>query len=116
MAKKHPCDIYEAAILLDGLLDIIGEKASRSNVITKTSRDLRQMATNRGIEIDDTYRNVSGIDMQIKSMESAFYRKTISLPSTKVFDEVVDLYNNNYIEYKKLLGGSEGNDFRRQFN
>lgn len=94
---------YEAAILLDGCIEIISDESCRNEVIKRISKDLRQMAINNGIEIDEIYRNVNGIHFQMKSMESAFWGKTIVKPSTALFREVTALYQMNRTEYDALL-------------
>ena len=65
-------NIYEAVILLDGYLEVKNKNMSRSKIIENVSKDLRKMAINQGIEIDDIYRNRNGISYQIQSMDSAF--------------------------------------------
>lgn len=94
---------YEAAILLDACLEIINDESRRTAVTKRVSNDLRQMAINNGLEIDDTYRNINGIHFQMKSMESAFWGKTIVKPSTALFREVTTLYQENRAEYDALL-------------
>ncbi|MDD6965242.1 MAG: hypothetical protein PUJ52_09455 [Firmicutes bacterium] len=104
MSERPPAwDKYEAALLLEGLIDIILHNMPRSEVIRRVSDDLRDMAKNRGIEINELYRNVNGITFQIQSMESAYYGYTIFKPATKLFIEVVDIYRNKYLEFEKLL-------------
>lgn len=72
-------DKYEAAILLDGYLETIKENTPKHRVVRKVSKDLRQMAVNRGIAIDEVYRNENGISYQIQSLESAYSRGIISI-------------------------------------
>lgn len=103
MAKKIPWDKYEAVILLDGLIAVLNGKISRADAIKKISHDLRKMAQNRGMEIDDIYRNINGITFMISRMESAYYGYTISEPATKLFAQIADLYHNSTNEYNKLL-------------
>ena len=51
---------YEAALLLEGYLDITNG-ANKKEVVERISKMLRQMATNVGLKIDEIYRNVNGI-------------------------------------------------------
>ena len=46
-------DKYEAVILLEGMLDIKQHDMSRSIVVERVAQDLRKMAHNRGLEIDE---------------------------------------------------------------
>ena len=63
--KQPRWNKYESAILLEGYLEILSQKASRKMVQKRVSSDLRHMATNRGIVIDEIYRNESGISFQL---------------------------------------------------
>lgn len=54
-------DKYEAAILLEAVLRIENKEESKNDAIERVSRQLRSMANNRGLSIDDTYRNTNGI-------------------------------------------------------
>ncbi len=101
--RKPKWDIFEAAILLDGFLQTQLKTYSRLKIVKSISLQLRQMAINRGLKIDNVYRNENGISYQIKSMESAFKGKTISIPATKLFIEIVDLYNTNRAKYDTIL-------------
>ena len=104
MALRQPnWDIYEAAILLEGYLNTLQTNRSKLQIIRDISTTLRIMATNRGMKIDEIFRNENGISYQIKSMESAFKGQTVYVPSTKLFDEIVSIYRNNVTQYNQLL-------------
>ena len=84
MVERQPSwDKYEAAILLEGLLASMKGELTRSAAIKVVSRDLREMALHRGVEIDEVYRNANGISFQMKSMESAYLGYTVFKPATK---------------------------------
>lgn len=95
---------FEAIILLDGLLEILNDGASRIDIIRRVSRDLREMARQQGENIDEIFRNENGISFQLQSMESAFKGYTILKPATKLFKDVVGIYRQNRPEYYRLLG------------
>lgn len=101
--RQPPWDKYEAAILLEGLLASMKGELTRSAAIKLVSRDLREMALHRGVEIDEVYRNANGISFQMKSMESAYLGCTVFKPATKLFADVAGLYHESYDEYQKLL-------------
>ncbi len=104
MVTRQPAwDKYEAALLLEGFLDILQDKMSKSDVIERISTNLRKLAQKRGIKIDDQYRNTNGISFQLQSMKSAYYGYTISIPTTKLFTEVVTIYKNNPAEFRRVL-------------
>lgn len=101
--RQPKWDIFEAAILLDGFLQTQLKTQSKLKTVKSISLQLRQMAINRGLKIDNVYRNENGISYQIKSMESAFKGKTIFVPATKLFTEIVALYNKNRAKYDTIL-------------
>lgn len=101
--RQPKWDIFEAAILLDGFLQTQLRTQSKLKTVKSISLQLRQMAINRGLNINDVYRNENGISYQIKSMESAFKGKTIFVPATKLFIEIVDLYNTDRAKYDTIL-------------
>ena len=104
MVTSQPsCSKYEAAILLDGYLEVLAGKISRKDAVRRVSHDLRQMAVRQGISIDGTYRNENGIHFQMKSMESAWQGHTVSKPATRLFSEVADLYKNDRHEFETIL-------------
>lgn len=108
IGKRQPkWDIYEAVILLNGYIETIQSNTPRLRIIRRISSDLRKMAVNRGMDIDDIFRNENGISYQIKSMESAYKGQTVYVPSTKLFDETVNIYRNNREKYLELLEGAK---------
>lgn len=90
--RQPKWDIFEAVILLDGYLEALQENQPKARIAKRISADLRQMAVNRDIKIDNIYRNENGISYQIQSMDSAFKGKKVYVPATKLFEEAVELY------------------------
>ena len=107
MPRQDQWDIHEAVILLDGFLQYSKKGISKKEAISSVSERLRKMAKNRGIEIDDTYRNVNGITFQMASMESALAGQNIMKPATHLFKETVSLYRNDPEKYRKILEEAE---------
>lgn len=101
--RQPKWDIYEAAILLEGYLGSLTANKPKLHIVKDISTTLRKMAINRGMAIDDIFRNDNGISYQIKSMESAYKGQTIYVPSTKLFDEIVSIYRNDNKQYHQLL-------------
>lgn len=95
-------NLHEAVILLEGLLDVQLNNSPRTEVINHVSHDLRTMAINQGNNIDDVFRNRSGITFQMKSMESAYLGYTVMKPASKLFAETVALYRNSPSEYERI--------------
>ena len=75
MARQAPFTEHEAVLLLDAFLCFELGESSRKDAVIKCSKELRQMAKNSGMAIDDAYRNVNGITFQMASMESAYRGK-----------------------------------------
>lgn len=103
MSRQPSFTRYEAVLLLDTYLKIINGGASRIEAVSSCSKLLRQMAINSGIKIDGSYRNVDGIRMQLSRMESAYQGRTVSLPTTRLFNIIVSMYRDRNSEYEILL-------------
>ena len=103
MARQAPFTEYEAVLLLDAYLRTVSGDVSRRDAVKNCSDALRRMAINKGIEIEDAYRNTGGISFQMASMESAYRGMTITKPATKLFAETVSMYRNDRKKYEGLL-------------
>ena len=86
---------YEAAILLEALVATINGSLSRSDALKHVSDCLRKMAVNKGITIDEAYRNIGGITFHLSSMESAFQGKGTSVKASRLFIDVVNMYRSS---------------------
>ena len=106
--RQPQWNIYEAVVLLDAFLEVQRKERPRAHIIKDVSAALRQMALNQGLVIDDIYRNENGISYQLQSMESAFRGKKIYVPATKLFTEVVSIYNQNRSRFDSLLEEARG--------
>lgn len=103
MARQAPFTEYEAVLLLDAYLRTVSGDASRRDAVKDCSDALRRIAINKGMEIEDAYRNTGGISFQMASMESAYRGETITKPATKLFTETVSMYRNDRKKYEGLL-------------
>ena len=106
MALRILWDRDEAIILLDGLLSVLNGEKPRSEVIDAVSKELRQRAIDKGIEIDEVFRNINGISMKMGEMEYFFTDGKQGLKKSvvsKVFNDVVTLYKTDRPTYEKLL-------------
>ena len=108
MALRIPWDIEEAVLMLDMLLKSIDGKLTRKEAIRQVSEKLRRRAVNRGITIDDIFRNENGITFQMSALEVAYTGiKTKLKQPTKLFVETVNLYRNNRELYEEILKEAE---------
>lgn len=104
MAERIMWDKYEAVILHDAAISVHTQKEPRAKIVKQVSESLRQMAINRGVQIDDVYRNINGVSMQLRGMEAIIYDMDSKLKAhSKLFVEIAQLYNNNRREYDALL-------------
>lgn len=101
--KRIPWDKYETALLFKAYENInCGENFNTEAV--KLSNALRQYAVNRGVEIDETYRNVNGMNMHLAQVQYLFTEGRKGLPSSsKATREMHELYQSNYQDYLSLL-------------
>ncbi|MEG1384315.1 MAG: hypothetical protein RSD08_03355 [Oscillospiraceae bacterium] len=108
--------IYEAVVLLHGYLEATKGNLPKLHIIKRVSADLRRMAANRGIEIDDIYRNENGISYQIQSMDSAYKGKKVYVPATRLFVETVEMYRTDTNRYLEILGEAKNMVAAKQNN
>ena len=73
MAIRIQWNELEAALLIDTFWTIEKNPAQKNTLINALSEDLRKMATNEGKIIDDKFRNISGISMQLSSIACCFF-------------------------------------------
>ena len=101
--RQPQWSIYEAAILLDGYLEVKEKSIPRLRIIKRISNELRHMATNADVKIDDIYRNENGISYQMQSMDSAYVGHKVYVPATKLFTAIVDMYRTDKQRFEKIL-------------
>lgn len=108
MALRIPWDIEEAVLMLDMLLESLDGKLTRKEAIRQVSEKLRRRAVNRGIEIDDIFRNENEITFQMSALKVAHTGiKTKLKQPTKLFVETVNLYRNHRELYEEILKEAE---------
>lgn len=120
MSSRIPWDKYEAVFLLSILVMIQEKKISRSKAIAAASEALRERAIKNGSVIDDKFRNINGISLQMMRMLNSLNSRGTISSGSKLFDSVVDLFYNNKAEYQKLVQESglmisESGNFKDDF-
>lgn len=65
-------DKYEVALLIEAFQNIKQGRVDRNSALVALSQNLRRMAINKGMEIDDTFRNLNGMKWQLGFIERAF--------------------------------------------
>lgn len=106
MAQRVPWDMSEAVIMLNALIAAREGRMSRKDAIEAVSSELRARAKGNGIEVDDIFRNVNGITLQMSTMEYILTdgekgMKKTSMP--KLFQDAVAMYRNDRATYEKTL-------------
>ena len=66
MAIRVPWDKQETALLIDAYVRVKSKELSQQEAIKEISMLLRRRAIYSGIQIDDVFRNINGITMQMK--------------------------------------------------
>lgn len=106
MAQRVPWDMSEAVIMLNALIAAREGRMSRKDAIVAVSSELRSRAKRNGIKVDDIFRNVNGITLQMSTMEYILTdgekgMKKSSMP--KLFQEAVAMYRSERATYEKTL-------------
>ncbi len=101
--------IDEAMILLDSLVKVLHGEAKRKDEVNAVSHELRARAVLKGIEVDDVYRNSSGISYKMSEMEVPLANRENGMKAPKIFEEAVELYRNDPSEFNRKL-----NEFRAE--
>ena len=103
MTARITWDRYEVALLFRAY-EQVAEGVDINDEATKLSETLRALAVRRGISIDDTYRNVNGMKMQLANVQYLFTdgNKGLSGASTLI-RQMFELYKTNQGEYQAIL-------------
>lgn len=100
---RVPWDKYETALLIEAFWKIENDKQSRSVVLQELSDSLRKKAVNQGIAIDDTFRNLNGMQMQLSCIAVAFYPNRPAMHKTAIMEEMADLYKKDRATFNLIL-------------
>lgn len=104
MSRQATWNKYEIALLIDAYLKVTEKGVAKLPALIDLSRRLRSIATNAGIEIDDTYRNLNGMQWQYAFIERAFQEKGIgSHKPPKLFLELVRTYKTQPDVFNAIL-------------
>ena len=92
MKKQPTWDKYEVALLIEAYIMIKNGNTNKVEALQNLSDDLRKKAKNEGMEIDETFRNLNGMQWQIGFIDCAFKNSGYGthMPS-KLFQKMVDM-------------------------
>lgn len=103
MSQKN-WDKYEVALLIEAYQNIKQGRADKNSALIALSQNLRKMAQNENLEIDETFRNMNGMQWQLGIMEKAFLGDFYGgRTPPRIFVEVVDIYKENQQEFQSIL-------------
>ena len=101
---KIPWNKYEAALLVDAYLKCRDGRGVKAEMVSSLSRRLRNSLQVMGIPISSTYRNETGISLQMSAIEYLFTdgEKGISHISS-LFKDIVSLYSEDRAAFDTIL-------------
>lgn len=104
MATRMLWSLEEAVIMVDYLIKNIHGEIDRKEAIFAASKELRERAIRNGMEIDEIFRNINGITLQMCSVENVLLNEERNLRKpAKVFLEAIELYKKDNSAYLQLL-------------
>lgn len=103
MSKRIVWDQYETALLIDTFWEIEKSPDRKQELIKGLSKALRQKALNSGLTVDEKFRNVNGITMQLSPIAHAFFPDRPSLTSSIMFNQMVELYKTDRESFDRTL-------------
>lgn len=104
MLRSLKWDEYETALLVEAYIKVTESEAHKKQVLQELSDNLRHMAVNKGVEIDEIYRNLNGMMWQYTFIEKTFKKSWFGQHSpSKVFRDVVKLYVHNRRKFDEIL-------------
>ena len=105
MAIRVEWDEHEQAILLCALIKVLNHELDRKQTVKTVSKQLRELAKDNGIVIDDKFRNENGIALQMSKLEYVYTKGASGLyVDAGWYFSIVSIYKNNYKKYMELLG------------
>lgn len=97
-------DEHESAILMDYFMRYKNGEITKTVAITNVSKELRERAKRKEIKIDDVFRNVNGITMQMSKIEDLYTGQPTRLSkASHVFESIVDKYLNDRPSFDRIL-------------
>ena len=103
MSTRIPWSQHEIALLFDAYIRV-AEGADFGKTAEWLSLTLRKLATQSGQAVDETYRNVNGMKMQLANVQYMFTdgQKGLSGASARI-RQMYALYRTDYTEYQTIL-------------
>lgn len=96
-------DKYEVALLIESADKINRGVARRDDETKKLSGILRNRAQLLGEEVNEQFRNYNGISLQLAAVESLLFPCDVERHYSRLFEEIVDLFNNDADLFNAIL-------------
>lgn len=110
MALRIPWDEYETALLIEACLKVDCGEVPRTQAVAELSKALRKRAIDKGIEIDEIYRNENGISMQMSKIQQIIHHKSESKwYISKLFLDMVEMYYSDRQQFDEILLEAKAN-------
>ncbi|MBR4291500.1 MAG: hypothetical protein IKT52_12815 [Oscillospiraceae bacterium] len=108
MAKRIAWDEQEALLLFDTYEKINNHPEIKRDLMNALSINLRRRAKDNGAEIDDVFRNNTGISMRISEIDKILHPERNGLVKTsELFRTTADLYINHRRTFLKRVQAVE---------
>lgn len=109
MALRVMWDRFETALLIDTYLKIANGELTRKDAVSQLSNQLRKRAIDKGLNIDDVYRNENGITLQLVQVQRLMEQVPgAEKHNTKIFIEMVDMFYNDKPSFEAILLEAKG--------
>ena len=103
MSVRIPWNQHEVALLIDAYRRV-AEGADLNQTAVELSQALRNLALRGGHEIDETYRNVNGIKMQLGNVQFLFTNGEHGLSgASTLIKQMWEVYCKSPIQFQKIL-------------
>lgn len=104
MKRQPTWDKYEVALLVEAYLTIERDSSKKLDVLQELSNNLRKKASNEGMTIDDTFRNLNGMQWQLGFIKCAFTNSSVgSHRPSKMFCNIVNMCLNDREKFDEIL-------------
>lgn len=117
MKRQPTWDKYEVALLISAYVRIKSGKEEKISELKRLSEKLRRKAENEGLVIDDTFRNLNGMQWQLGFVDCAFNNKSFGTHSpSKMFRKMVDVYQNEREYFDEILQIAEAKTIQEEYS
>lgn len=102
-ALRLDWDQFETALLIEAFWKIENKQENRTVVLNELSDNLRTRAVKRGIKIDETFRNINGMNIQLANIALSFFPDRSAIHRTAIFDTIANIYKNDRQKFNHIL-------------